>query len=118
MFVDEVEVELIAGNGGNIEYDQKIEIGEVEGGIGIVTGADEEKEELQEILETDTDAFSGYTYGIPGEDDIEVDSVTRATATSNGGRTKIYIVFKDFSVSMNKSFYIIANFFEKINAKR
>lgn len=57
--------------------------------------------ELQEILETDTDAFSGYTYGIPGEDDIEVDSVTRATATSNGGRTKIYIVFKDFSVSMN-----------------
>lgn len=56
--------------------------------------------ELQKILETDTAAFSGAAYGIPGEDDVESNSVSKASATSSGGKTRIYIEFKDFSVTM------------------
>ena len=56
--------------------------------------------ELQEILETDSESFSGYTYGIPGEDNVDTVSVSSASATSNNGKTKVYIVFKNFSVSM------------------
>lgn len=59
------------GNGGNIEYDQKIEIGEVDGGIGIVD--DDEKEvEQPEIVFAVTDKIDykkpikGYTYNQNG----------------------------------------------------
>lgn len=56
--------------------------------------------DLQEILEADTDDFSGKAYGIPNSTDIDTISVSKASASSSGGKTRIYIKFKEFSVSM------------------
>ena len=55
--------------------------------------------ELQTLFEQECKALSTVSGELPDQD-VNAFSVSRATATSSGGKTKIYIKFKDFSVSM------------------